>query len=50
MLELRDVNGKLLHSEELTVSTIIETASLPVGIYFLQLTNDRGTGLHKVIK
>jgi hypothetical protein len=50
MLELRDVNGKLLHSEELTGSTIIETASLPVGIYFLQLTNDRGTVLHKVIK
>jgi len=50
LLELRDLNGKLVHSEELTGTTIIETATLPTGIYFLQLTNDRGTALQKVIK
>lgn len=50
LLELRDLNGKLIHSEELTWNTIIETALLPSGIYFLQLKNDRGTALQKVIK
>jgi len=49
-LELRDLNGKLIHSEELSGPTIIETSALPSGIYFLQLTNDRGTALQKVIK
>jgi hypothetical protein len=50
LLELHDLNGKLVHSEEVTGTTIIETATLPSGIYFLQLTNDRGTALQKVIK
>lgn len=50
LLELRDLNGKLIHTEELTGNALIETAALPSGIYFLQLTNDRGTALQKVIK
>jgi hypothetical protein len=50
LLELRDINGKLIHSEELTGNSIIETSALPSGMYFLQLTNDRGTALQKVIK
>jgi hypothetical protein len=50
LLELRDINGKLIHSEELTGNSIIETSALPSGLYFLQLTNDRGTALQKVIK
>ncbi len=50
LLEMRDLNGKLIYSEELIGNSIIETATLPSGIYFLQLTNDRGTALQKVIK
>jgi hypothetical protein len=50
LLEFRDLSGKLIHSEELTGNTLIETSALPSGIYFLQLTNDRGTALQKVIK
>jgi hypothetical protein len=49
-LELRDLNGKLVRSQELIGTTLIETADLPNGLYFLQLTNDRGTALQKVIK
>jgi hypothetical protein len=49
-LELRDLNGKLVLSQELIGNTILETATLPAGLYFLQLINDRGIALQKVIK
>ncbi len=48
---LSDVNGRILYSEKITaVKTILSTAQLPAGIYFVKLSGNDNVLVKKILK
>ncbi|MCX6223908.1 MAG: MBG domain-containing protein [Bacteroidia bacterium] len=49
-LEIFDVHGKLLYQIEPKNNSLVKPGQLPDGVYFLKLTNIRGTRYQKIVK
>jgi uncharacterized Ntn-hydrolase superfamily protein len=50
LLELIDLNGRLIHTERATVNIEMDLSSLDAGLYILQVSNEKGTFRTEVMK